>query len=147
MSLEEDLCTQSYSRGPSRTLLELTIGELLDRTASRFPDRLAVASCHQSKRLTWAELSTEADRVARGLWSLGIRRGDRVGLWSTNCIEWIVMHMGCARAGAALVNVNPAYRSHELGYTLKKSRMKALFLWRKDKRADYEEILGRARHG
>ena len=57
------------------------------------------------------------------------------------------MHMGCARAGAALVNVNPAYRSHELQYTLKKSRMKALFLWHKDKRADYEEILGRARHG
>jgi fatty-acyl-CoA synthase len=146
MPVEEDLCIESYSRGPSRTLLELTIGELLDRTASRFPDRLAVASCHQSKRLTWAELSAEADRVARGLWSLGIRRGDRVGLWSTNCIEWIVMHMGCARAGAALVNVNPSYRSHELRYTLKKSRMKALFLWHKDKRADYEEILGRARH-
>jgi fatty-acyl-CoA synthase len=146
MPVEEDLCIESYSRGPSRTLLELTIGGLLDRTASRFPDRLAVASCHQSKRLTWAELSAEADRVARGLWSLGIRRGDRVGLWSTNCIEWIVMHMGCARAGAALVNVNPSYRSHELRYTLKKSRMKALFLWHKDKRADYEEILGRARH-
>jgi fatty-acyl-CoA synthase len=70
-----------------------------------------------------------------------------VGLWSTNCIEWIVMHMGCARAGAALVNVNPAYRSHELRYTLQKSRMKALFLWSKDRRADYEEILGRARQG
>jgi acyl-CoA synthetase (AMP-forming)/AMP-acid ligase II len=106
-----------------------------------------VASCHQQKRLTWAELSAEADRVARGLWSLGIRRGDRVGLWSTNCIEWIMMHMGCARAGAALVNVNPAYRSHELQFTLQRSRMKALFLWHKDKRADYEEILGRARHG
>jgi fatty-acyl-CoA synthase len=74
------------------------------------------------ERLTWAELSDEADRVARGLWSLGIRRGDRVGLWSTNCIEWIVMHMGCARAGAALVNVNPAYRSHELQFTLTRSR-------------------------
>jgi fatty-acyl-CoA synthase len=70
-----------------------------------------------------------------------------VGLWSTNCIEWIVMHMGCARAGAALVNVNPAYRSHELQFTLKRSRMKALFLWHKDRHADYEEILGRARHG
>jgi fatty-acyl-CoA synthase len=62
-------------------------------------------------------------------------------------MEWIMMHMGCARAGAALVNVNPAYRSHELQYTLKKSRMKALFLWHSDKRANYEEILGRARHG
>ena len=147
MPVEEDIRTLSYARGPDRPLLELTIGDLLRGTAERFPDRLAVASCHQGKRLTWAGLSEEADRVARGLWSLGIRRGDRVGLWSTNCIEWIVMHMGCARAGAALVNVNPAYRSHELQYTLKKSQMKVLFLWHKDKRADYEEILGRARHG
>ena len=129
MIVEEKLCTLSYSRGPSRPLLELTIGDLLHRTAERYGDRLAVASCHQGQRLTWAELSDEADKAARGLWSLGIRRGDRVGLWSTNCIEWIVMHMGCARAGVALVNVNPAYRSHELQYTLKKSRMKALFLW------------------
>jgi len=147
MAVEEDLCTLSYARGPARPLLELTIGDLLHRTAERFPDRLAVASCHQGERLTWAELSDEADSVARGLWSLGIRRGDRVGLWSTNCIEWIVMHMACARAGAALVNVNPAYRSHELQFTLTRSRMKALFLWHKDKRADYEEILNRARHG
>jgi fatty-acyl-CoA synthase len=134
-------------RGPDRPLLELTVGDLLRRTASRYPDRLAVASRHQNRRMTWAELSEAADRVARGLWALGIRRGDRVGLWSTNCIEWIMMHMGCARAGASLVNVNPAYRSHELGYTLTRSRMKAIFLWHKDKRADYEEILGRARHG
>jgi fatty-acyl-CoA synthase len=147
MPVEEDLCTLSHTRGPNRPFLELTIGDLLHRTASRYPDRLAVASCHQSKRITWAELSAEADRVARGLWSLGIRRGDRVGLWSTNCIEWIVMHMGCARAGAALVNVNPAYRSHELQFTLQRSRMKAIFLWHRDKRADYEDILGRARHG
>jgi len=147
MHIEKDSPPLSYSRGPSRPLLNLTIGDLLHRTADRFPDRLAVASCHQSKRLTWGELSTEADRVARGLWSLGVRRGDRVGLWSTNCIEWIILHMGCARAGASLVNVNPAYRSHELQYTLTKSRMKALFLWHKDKRADYEEILGHACHG
>ena len=147
MAVEEDLRTQSYARGPDRPLLELTIGDLLRRTAERFGDRLAVASCHQDERLTWAELSDEADSAARGLWSLGILRGDRVGLWSTNCIEWIVMHMACARAGAALVNVNPAYRSHELQFTLTRSRMKALFLWHKDKRADYEEILSRARHG
>jgi len=147
MSLYEDVESLSYSRGSDLPLLDLTIGALLDRTASQFPDRLAVASRHQSRRMTWAELSKEADRVARGLWSLGIRRGDRVGLWSTNCIEWVMMHMGCARAGAALVNVNPAYRSHELQYTLSRSEMKALFLWHKDKRADYAEILERAQHG
>jgi len=147
MAVEERVRTLSYARGPDRPLLELTIGELLARTADRFPERLAVASLHQDERLTWAELSEEADNVARGLWSLGIRRGDRVGLWSTNCVEWIVLHMACARAGAALVNVNPAYRSHELRFTLARSRMKALFLWRRDKRADYGEILARACHG
>ncbi len=138
--------TQSQTRGPDRPLLKLTIGDLLHRTSDRFPDRDAVVSCHQGRRLTWAQLSEQADRVARGLWSLGIRKGDRVGLWSTNCIEWLMMHMGTARAGAALVNVNPAYRSHELQYTLTRSRMKALFLWSHDKRGDYADILGRARH-
>jgi fatty-acyl-CoA synthase len=147
MPVEEDLRTLSYTRGPDRPLLALTIGDLLDRTASRYPDRLAVASLHQDKRLTWSQLSLAADRVARGLWALGLRQGDRVGLWSTNCIEWVMMHMGCARAGVALVNVNPAYRSHELQFTLQRSQMKALFLWHQDKHADYEEILGRARHG
>jgi len=74
----EQISTESYARGPATPLLELTIGDLLERTADRFPDRLAVASRHQEKRLTWAELSAAADRVARGLWALGIRRGDRV---------------------------------------------------------------------
>jgi len=147
MPVDEDPANLSYARGEDRPLKNLTIGGLLERTASRFPDRLAVASRHQSRRMTWAELSETADRVARGLWSLGIRRGDRVGIWSTNCIEWVMLHMGCARAGVALVNVNPAYRSHELQYTLTRSRMKALFLWHKDRRADYAEILERARHG
>ncbi len=147
MAVDEDLCTQSHASGPARPLLKLTVGDLLTRTASRYPDRLAVASRHQGRRFTWAELSAQADNVARGLWALGIRRGDRVGIWSTNCIEWLMLHMGAARAGAALVNVNPAYRSHELGYTLERSQMKVLFLWHKDKRADYEEVLGRARHG
>jgi len=144
---EIDLHNLSYSRGADRPLLELTVGDLLHRTASRYPDNLAIASRHQSKRMTWAELSEAADSVARGLWSLGVRKGDRVGLWSRNCIEWLMMHMGCARAGAALVNVNPSYRSFELRYTLTRSHMKALFLWHKDKHADYEDILSRARNG
>ncbi|MGC1422315.1 MAG: AMP-binding protein [Terracidiphilus sp.] len=147
MSADVDPTNLSYTRGEDRPLLDLAIGELLHRTASRYPDRLAVASRHQSRRMTWAELSDAADRVARGLWSLGIRRGDRVGLWSTNCIEWVMLHMGCARAGAALVNINPAYRSHELQYTLTRSRMKALFLWHQDKRGNYQEVLERACHG
>jgi fatty-acyl-CoA synthase len=147
MPVDEAISNLSYSLGADRPLLELTIGDLLHRTANRYPERPGVSARHQGRRMSWAELSEAADRVARGLWAMGIRRGDRVGLWSTNCIEWLMLHMGCARAGAALVNVNPAYRSHELGYTLERSEMKALFLWHKDKRADYEEILDRACHG
>lgn len=138
---------QSYWRGPDFPLLEITIGEQLRRTAKRVGNHLALASCHQKWRLTWSELDDMADRVARGLWSLGIRKNDRVGLWSSNCVEWVLIHMGCARAGAVLVNVNPAYRSHELQFTLRKSRMKAIFLWRKDARADYSAILAEATQG
>jgi fatty-acyl-CoA synthase len=137
----------SYSRGPDEPLWEMTIGQALDRTVERCGDTLALVSCHQSKRYTWRELREAADAVARGLWSLGLREGDRVGLWSTNCVEWTMMQLGCARAGTALVNVNPAYRSHELAFTLRKSRMKALFLWEQDARTEYSKILAEARAG
>ena len=135
----------SYRRGPDEQLWERTIGEVLDETAKRCDGALALISCHQGKRLTWKELHDSAERVARGLWSLGIRPGDRVGLWSTNCVEWVLVHLGCARAGAVLVNVNPAYRSHELSFVLRRSRMKALFLWHKDERTDYSSLLEQAR--
>jgi fatty-acyl-CoA synthase len=137
----------SYSRGPDEELWEWTIGQVLDRGVERWGDQLALVSCHQSKRYTWRELRDAADAVARDLASLGIRRGDRVGLWSTNCAEWVLVHLGCARAGVVLVNVNPAYRTHELAFTLEKSRMKVLFLWECDGRAEYAQILGAARSG
>lgn len=137
----------SYSRGPDCPLLEVTIGEQLRRTAERVGDSVAVVSCHQTRRLTWAQLDTMADRVARGLWSIGIRKSDRVGVWSSNCVEWVMLQMGCARAGAVLVNINPAYRSHELCFTLRKSRMKAIFLWHADARADYGALLEEATSG
>ena len=137
----------SYTRGREYPLLEITIGEQLHRTADRVGDSLAVASCHQSRHLTWAQLDDVTDRLARGLWSLGIRKTDRVGLWSSNCVEWVILQMACARTGAILVNLNPAYRSHELRFTLSRSRMKALFLWRSDARADYDAILQGATQG
>jgi fatty-acyl-CoA synthase len=137
----------SYSRGSDEPLWEKTIGHVLDQTVERSGDSLALVSRHQSKRYTWRELRDLADCVARGLRSLGIHPGDRVGLWSTNCVEWVMLQLGCARAGAILVNVNPAYRTHELAFTLRKSRMKALFLWERDSRAEYARILGEARHG
>jgi fatty-acyl-CoA synthase len=135
----------SYSRGPDQQLWQFTISQVLDRAVEAWGDRPALISCHQSKRYTWRELREAADCVARGLVSLAIRRGDRVGLWSTNCAEWVLLHLACARAGAVLVNVNPAYRTHELAFALQKSRMKVLFLWERDARAEYSQILAEAR--
>ena len=137
----------SYSRGPEGELWELTIAQVLDRAVERWGDSLALVSCHQSKRYTWRQLRDAAHALARGLASLGIGPGDRVGLWSTNCVEWVLVHLACARAGAVLVNVNPAYRTHELAFTLYKSRMKVLFLWERDGRAEYAQILDEARSG
>jgi fatty-acyl-CoA synthase len=73
--------------------------------------------------------------------------GTASALWSTNCVEGVMLQLGCARAGAILVNVNPAYRTHEPAFTLRKSRMKALFLWERDSPAEYARILEEARHG
>ncbi len=135
----------SYSCGPDEELWDLTISQVLDRAVERWPDRSALISRHQQLRYTWRELRDAADSAARGLVSLGIGPGDRVGLWSTNCAEWVIVHLACARAGAVLVNVNPAYRTHELAFALHKSRMKALFLGERDTRSDYAAILGAAR--
>jgi fatty-acyl-CoA synthase len=131
----------SYSRGPDIPLLDRTIGEQLEYVAGRWPDQLALVSRPQAKRLTWAELLDAADRLAHGLAKLGVEPKDRVGVWAMNCYEWVIVHMACARAGAILVNVNPASRSHELAYILEKSRMKVLFRRDSDARANYAEIL------
>jgi fatty-acyl-CoA synthase len=135
----------SYARGPDVELLDRTIGQQLAHTAARWPDHPAVISCHQQKQLTWSQLLSAADCVAHGLSLLGIRPADRVGIWAMNCYEWLVVHMACARAGAILVNVNPASRVHELSYVLQRSRMKAIFLRERDNRADYRAILAQAR--
>ncbi len=135
---------QSYARGPERPVIEKTIPQVLRETASRQPGDPALIVRHQNVRLAWRELLAEVERTARGLAGLGLRPGDRAGVWSANCLEWILLQLACAEAGLVLVNVNPAYRSHELGYVLRKSAMKALFLWEQDARANYREILERA---
>ena len=137
----------SSARGPDAPLLDVTISQLLHQTAARFPERDALVVRHQQVRLTWRDLNREVDRTARGLAGLGLKPGDRAGVWSANCVEWILLQLGCARAGVVLVNVNPAYRCHELAFVLRKSGMKALFLWEKDARANYREILTEALGG
>ena len=135
----------SYAKGPSAPLWELTLAEVLAQTASRFPEREALVSRHPNLRFTWRQFDVEVTRVARGLAGLGLQPQDRVGIWATNCVEWIFLQYACARAGYVLVNVNPAYRSHELAFILKRSEMKALFLSARDARANYAEILDGAR--
>src|SRR5580658_4825515 len=137
----------SYSRGHDAPLIEASIWDVFRKTASRFPDREALVSRHQSVRLTYSELAATVERTARGLAGLGLGPEDRIGVWSTNCVEWVQLHLACARIGAVLVNVNPAYRSYDLAFVLRKSRMKALFLWERDKRSDYRAIVEDARSG
>jgi len=84
----------SYWSGPNESIWEKTIGQVFDQTVEQSGDCLALVSRHQSKRYNWRELRELVDCVARGLWSLGIKSGDRVGLWSTNCVEWVMVHLG-----------------------------------------------------
>ncbi|MBL8179865.1 MAG: AMP-binding protein [Bryobacterales bacterium] len=135
----------SYAKGPDAPLLAKTLPEVLADTAARFPERPALVVRHQNVRLNWREFDAAVTRVARGLAGLGLASQDRVGIWSSNCAEWVFLQYACARAGYVLVNVNPAYRSHELSFVLGKSRMKALFLRERDGRANYREILDQAR--
>jgi fatty-acyl-CoA synthase len=138
---------ESYARGPEMPLETRTTHQVLADTAARFPDREALVVSHQNIRLTWRDLAREVERTAQGLIGLGLEPGDRVGVWATNCAEWIYLQLGCARAGLVQVNVNPAYRAHELRYVLKKSGMKALALRAQDSRSNYREILEDARSG
>jgi fatty-acyl-CoA synthase len=131
----------SQSRGPDVPLLDLTISQALDRASSLHPDRDALIVRHQSARLTWRQLDHAATGVAAGLSALGLAPGDRIGIWAVNCLEWVLLQYGAARAGIVLVNVNPAYRSHELRFVLRKSRIRALFLHARDARTDYRGIL------
>ena len=138
---------KSYARGPALPLLDKTIGQILADSTARDPAALALVSRHQNRRLTYAELQDLAERTARGLWGLGLRPGDRVGVWASNCVEWVALQLATALAGIVLVNVNPAYRAHELRFALRKSGMKTIFLHERDPRVCYLDILNEARAG
>jgi fatty-acyl-CoA synthase len=132
----------SYVSGSSgQPLLGETIGACFDRIAAAHPDAEALVSCHQSLRYTYEGLRTEAERIARGLLALGVEPGDRVGIWSPNCAEWLILQYAAAKAGAILVNVNPAYRLRELEYALRQSGVSVLVLARRFRNTDYVELL------
>lgn len=137
----------SYCQGPDTPLLEQTIDEVFLDTANRLPHHEALVSRHQNLRLTFNELHRHVQETARGLAGLGLRRGDRVGVWSTNCAEWVLVQLACARSGLILVNVNPAFRSRELAFVLQKSRMKALFVNAKGAPGNCGQVLEEALAG
>ena len=125
--------------GPA--LLGLCVGEVLDRTAFAYPDRLALVVRHQNRRYTYSEFRGEVELVARGLLHLGVQKGDRVGLWATNCAEWVITQFATAKIGAILVNINPAYRAYELEYALRQSECQTLLLIRGFRDCDYVSTL------
>ncbi len=134
--------TQSYVHGASEVpLIGKTIGQQFDETAARFADRDALIVCQQNVRWTYAELKSEVDAVAAGLLTLGLERGDRIGIWSPNNSEWAVSQFASAKAGLVLVNINPAYRLSELEYALYKVECKALISAESFKTSHYLEMI------
>ena len=132
----------SYVHGVGTTpLLADTIGGALNRAAERWDDCDALVACHQQLRYSYRELRDEADRAARALMALGVQRGDRVGIWSGNRAEWMITQYAAAKAGAILVNINPAYRLRELEYALRHSGVSVLITARGFRSADYVEML------
>src|SRR3954463_13287546 len=126
-------------------LLEETIGANLERTVARLRDRPALVSCHQGLRYSYAEFDAEVDRVARALIAAGLRKGDRLGIWSPNRVEWALIQYATAKIGVILVNINPAYRTHELEYALKQSRCRMLVSAPAFKTSDYVAMVDEVR--
>ena len=134
--------SRSYChRGGDVPLLGATIPEHFLGIVQRFPDNEAAVFVEQGRRLTYAQLKQAVDEVARGLLGLGFGKGSRIGVWSTNNLEWLLLQHATARIGAILVNVNPAYRVHELVYALKRSEVEGLFLIPSFKSSNYVAML------
>ena len=130
-----------FHRGGDEPLLGATIPEHFASIVAQFPDRDAVVSLPQEERLTYQEFSDRIDELARALLGIGFQKGDRIGVWSTNNIEWLLLQMATARMGAILVNINPAYRPRELAYALQRSEVEGLFVIPSFRSSDYISML------
>ncbi len=136
----------SYASGPSaKPLIGRTIGADLEATAERLPDHEAIVVPFQDVRLTYGEFDERVDEVARGLLALGLDQGDRVGIWSPNCLEWALVQYATAKIGVILVNLNPAYRTHEVGFALRQSGCRAVVAATEFKTSDYVAMLDEVR--
>lgn len=131
----------SHDRGPETPLIEATIGDFFDAVVEKNPDREALVVCHQNIRWTYRELQQKVNQLASAMIEMGLEIGDRVGIWSHNNAEWLLMQLATAKVGVILVNINPAYRSFELQYALNKLGCTALVLMRHFKTSDYANII------
>jgi fatty-acyl-CoA synthase len=136
----------SYSHGTSPLpLLGETIGANLRRVAAEFGGREAVVDVPTGRRWTYAQFDADTDVLARGLIGAGMAAGDRVGIWAPNCAEWVLLQYATAKAGVILVNINPAYRSHELGYALRQSGVRLLVSAESFKTSNYRAMVEEVR--
>ncbi|MEM9531482.1 MAG: AMP-binding protein [Pseudomonadota bacterium] len=134
--------TQSYACGPSSDpIIYETIGNYLDTVANKWPGNEALVVCHQDIRWTYREFNSHVNELAAGLLKLGLRTGDRVGIWGPNSHEWVLTQMATAKIGAILVCVNPAYRLSELKYAIRKAGCKAIVAAERFKSSLYLEML------
>jgi len=134
--------TESYAKGEANPLLlEETIGANLERTVAAFGGREALVEVATGRRWTYAQLNADVDALANGLLAAGIEKGDRVGIWAPNCAEWTLTQYASAKVGAILVNINPAYRTHELAYALNQSGVRMLITATEFKTSDYRAMV------
>jgi fatty-acyl-CoA synthase len=139
MSISPEL---SWVRGAATPpLLEITIGQALDAAVERWGERDALVSPPQEVRWTWRELAARTDALASGLLALGLQPGERIGIWSPNCAEWVLTQLAAARVGLILVTINPAYRRAEVAYTLNKVGVRALVAAERFKSSDYAGMI------
>ena len=130
-----------FHRGGDTALLGVTIAEHFASIVKQFPHSEAVVSMPQGRRLTYAQFADAVDPLARGLIAIGFNKGDRIGIWATNNVEWLLLQIATARIGAVLVNINPAYRPRELAYALQRSEVNGLFVIPRFRSSDYIAML------
>ena len=143
MNIQSNLQFSYFKGADQPPLIDSTIGEFIEEIASRFPRREALVVRHQDIRWNWGEYLCEIDKLAQGLLALGLRPGDRVGIWAPNGYEWCMAQFATARIGAILVCINPAYRVFELEYALNKSGCRAIIAAEQFKSSRYLEMLAR----
>jgi fatty-acyl-CoA synthase len=132
----------SYTSGTSdKPLLGVTIGDMFDQIAGRFPDNEALVARHQGLRYTYRQLQAEVDRCARALLALGVAKGERVGIWSPNRAEWTITQFATSKIGAILVNINPSYRLSEVEYALNQSGCSTVVIAPSFKSSNYTQML------